>query len=120
MTATGTAFSTSHIALTAVITGLLTVPLTIWLTRTRSWIDILAIALVTAASVFLFRKSANMGQLNDDGLSPFSANDWLAPILTWVFLGIYAALRPPAEPARFAQLRASVTVLSFVVNVVTI
>ncbi len=120
MMATGTAFSTSHIALTAVITGLLTVPLTIWLTKTRSWIDIVAIALVTGASVFLFRKSANMGQLNEDGLSPLSANDWLAPVLTWVFLGIYAALRPPADPAQFARLRATVTILSFVVNVVTI
>jgi len=120
MIATGTTFSVTHIALTAVITGLLAIPLAYWLLRPRSWVDIIAIAVVTAASVFVWRKSANMGQLNDDGLSPLSANDWLAPVLTWVFLGIYAAFRPPAEPTRFARLRALLTVLSFLVNVVTI
>jgi hypothetical protein len=113
-------FSTGHIALTAVITGLLAIPLSYWLLRPRNWIDVLAIALVTAASVFLWRKSANMGQLNDDGLSPLSANDWLAPVLTYVFLGVYAALRPPADPQRFGRLRALLTVVSLVVNVATI
>ena len=38
------------------------------------WVDIVAIPLVVAASVFLWRKSANMGPLNDDRFSPFSAN----------------------------------------------
>jgi hypothetical protein len=113
-------FSTAHIALTAVVTGLLAIPLTYWLLRPRHWIDVAAIALVTAASVFLWRKSANMGQLNDDGLSPLSANDWLAPVLTYVFLGVYAAFRPPADPQRFGRLRALLTVVSLVVNVATI
>jgi hypothetical protein len=113
-------FSTAHIALTSAIAGLIAVPLTYWLLRPRNWIDIMAIALVTAASVFLWRKSANMGQLNDDGLNPFSANDWLAPVLTYVFLGIYAAFRPPADPQRFGRLRALLTIASLVVNVVTI
>ena len=120
MIATGTAFSATHIALTAALTGLLAAPLAYWLLRPRPWVDIVAIPLVVAASVFLWRKSANMGPLNDDGLSPLSANDWLAPVLTYVFLGVFAALRPPAEPSRFGRLRALVTLLSFVVNVVTI
>jgi hypothetical protein len=80
----------------------------------------LAVALVTAASVFLWRASANMPQLNEDGLPGFSANDWLAPVLTYVFLGVYATLRPPVEPARFARLWAVLTLVSLVVNVVTI
>ncbi len=113
-------FSTAHIALTAAITGLCSIPLTYWLLRPRTWIDVVAIALVTAASVFLWRKSANMGQLNDDGLSPLSANDWLAPVLTYVFLGVYAALRQPADLQRFGRLRAVLTIVSLVVNVVTI
>jgi membrane protein implicated in regulation of membrane protease activity len=75
LVATGTAFSTTHIALTAALTGVLAIPLAYWLLRPRSWIDIVAIAVVTAASVFLWRKSAKMGQLNDDGLNPLSAND---------------------------------------------
>jgi hypothetical protein len=115
-----TTFSTAHISLTAAVTGLIALPLTYWLLRPRSWIEAGAVALVAAASVFLFRKSANMGQLNDDGLSPFSANDWLAPVLTYVSLGIYAAIRPPADPVRFGRLRALLTAVSFVVNVVTI
>ena len=83
-------FSTSHIALTAGITGFFSIPLTYWLLRPRNWIDVVGIAVVTAASVFLWRKSANMAQLNDDGLSPLSANDWLGPVLTYVFLGVNA------------------------------
>jgi hypothetical protein len=80
----------------------------------------LGATVVAAASVFLFRTSANMRQLNNDGLPPLSANDWLTPVLTYVLLGVYAALRPPADPAGFASLRAVLTVLSCVVNVVTI
>ena len=114
------AFSTSHIALTAGITGFFSIPLTYWLLRPRNWMDVVGIAVVTAASVFLWRKSANMAQLNDDGLSPLSANDWLAPVLTYVFLGVYAALRPPGDAQRFGRLRALLTILSLVVNVVTI
>jgi len=94
MIATMVTFSTNHIALTAGVTGLISLPLAYSMLRPRSWVDAMAVALVTAASVFVFRKSANLGQLNDDGLSPFSANDWLAPVLTYVFLGVYAALRP--------------------------
>jgi hypothetical protein len=102
------------------VTGLISLPLAYWLLRPRSWLNTLLLALVTAASVFLWRKSANMGQLNDDGLPGFSANDWLAPMITYVFLGVYAAFRPPAEPRRFARLRALLTVVSLAVNVVTI
>ena len=118
--ATMTTFSTAHIGLTAAVTGVISLPLAYWLLRPRSWLEAATVALVAAASVFLWRKSANMGQLNDDGLAPLSANDWLAPVLTYVFLGIYAALRPPAEPTRFGRLRALLTAVSFVVNVVTI
>jgi hypothetical protein len=50
----------------------------------------------------------------------FSANDLLAPAMTYVLLGIYASLRPPRDPVRFAVLRALITRISLVVNVVTI
>jgi hypothetical protein len=39
-------------------------------------------------AVFLLRKSENMAQLNNDGLSGFSADDWLAPTVTWVALAV--------------------------------
>jgi hypothetical protein len=76
--------------------------------------------LLSGMSVFLWRVSANMPQLNADGLPGFSANDWLAPVLTYVFLGAYAQLRPPADPRRYGQARALATIASLVVNVVTI
>ena len=110
MIATGTSFSVTHIALTAGLTGLLAAPLAYWLLR-HHWTEVVAIAIVTAASVLLWRKSANMGQLNDDGLNSLSANDWLAPVVTYVFLSVYGALRRPADAARFARLKALVTIL---------
>lgn len=113
-------FGADHIALTAVITGVLTLVAAVWRLPRGAWLDTAAVAVLAAASVFLFRISANMPQLNDDGLPGFSANDWLAPVATFVFLSVYADLRQPANPRRFAQVRALATVISLVVNVVTI
>lgn len=80
-------------------------------------------AVLSGTSVLLWRWSANMPQLNDDGLpgfSGFSANDWAAPVLTYLFLSLYTDLRPPANRDRYNQIRALATVASLVVNVVTI
>jgi hypothetical protein len=65
-------------------------------------------------------KSANMPQLNSDGLSGFSVNDWLAPTVTWVVLGIYGALRPASEPRPYQQARAAATAIALAINVLTI
>ena len=70
--------------------------------------------------MFLLRKSANMPQLNNDGLSGFSANDWLAPTVTYVVLGIYGAVRRPTEPRRYQQARAAATAIALAINVLTI
>lgn len=61
-----------------------------------------------------------MGVLNDDGLPGVSANDLAAPVLVFVVLTIYSDLRAPAEHHRFRQVRALATLLTVVVNVVTI
>ena len=115
-------FGTVHILLTAAITGVVALAIGFWrLPRTRTrWLDILAVAVLSAAAVFLWRLSANMPQLNDDGLPLFSANDWAAPALTYLVLSGYADLRPPADPARFRQVRALVTLVALAVNVITI
>ena len=76
--------------------------------------------MLSAAAVLLLRKSANMPQLNDDGLSGFSANDWLAPTVTYVVLGVYGAVRAPTEPRRYQQARAAATAVALAVNVLTI
>lgn len=118
--AAGPVFSHAHILLTAAITAAITLPLTLARLGRRAWIDALGLSLAAGASVWLWRTSANMPQLNDDGLPGFSANDWLAPVLTYVFLSLYAALRPPADRHRFDQVRALAVLVCLTVNVVTI
>lgn len=114
-------FSTSHIALTGALSGLLAGAVALWWLRDqRRILDAALIAVVVAAAVFLYRKSANMPALNDDGLSGFSANDWLAPTLSFVALGLYGAARRPLEERRFQQVRAMATLIALAVNVLTI
>jgi len=67
--------------------------------RRSGLLESLAIGVLAAAAVFLWRKSANMPQLNTDGLQGFSANDWLAPVITFVVLSLYGAVRRPGRSA---------------------
>jgi hypothetical protein len=114
-------FSRAHIALTAVTTGVIVFGFAIWRLRGhRAWIAQVTIAVLVTAAVFLWRASANMPQLNRDGLSGYSANDWLAPVITFVVLSVYADLFPPSDERRFAQVRAAATITAFAVNVITI
>jgi hypothetical protein len=118
---TAAGFGTAHIAATAAITGAVAlVACVLVLGRRNALAESVAIAILSAGAVFLWRKSANMPQLNNDGLSPFSANDWLAPTLTYVVLGLYASVRRPGNDRRFGQARALAVLAAFVVNVVTI
>jgi hypothetical protein len=119
--ATAAVFGTAHIAATAAITGAVALVASLLLLGGRGGLfESLAIAVLSVGAVFLWRKSANMPQLNNDGLSPFSANDWLAPTLTWVVLGMYASVRRPGNERRFAQARTIAVLAAFAVNVVTI
>ena len=116
----GQVFSHAHIAVTAAITGLLALAAAWWRLPRRTWAGTAAIAVLSAASVYLWRASANMPQLNSDGLPGLSANDWLAPAITYLFLGVYAQARPPADARRYGQVRALATIASLAVNVITI
>src|SRR6516164_951484 len=103
-------FTRAHIAVTAGITGVMVFGFAWWrLEGRRAWIERVVMAVLAAAAVFLWRVSANMPQLNRDGLSGYSANDWLAPVVTFVVLSVYADLFPPENPRRFAQVRAAAT-----------
>lgn len=113
-------FSNAHILLTAGVTAVLTLAAAAWRLGRDAWVDAAGIAVAAGASVFLFRASANMPQLNADGISGFSANDWLAPAMTFVFVTLYAAARPHPDPRRFQQTRALAVVISLAVNVITI
>jgi hypothetical protein len=115
-----TQFSTAHIAATAATIGVLAIPAAYWLLRPRSPVSITAVCLVAALATFGERLCANMTQLNNDGVPSLSANDLLAPALTYIVLSIYADLFPPPDPARFAKLRALITGIALAVNVLTI
>jgi hypothetical protein len=114
-------FSSSHIALTALICGAVAALLSYLALGRRSVIvECVVIGILSAASVFLWRRSANMPQLNRDGLREFSANDWLAPVVTFVFLTVYGALRRDGEDRAFARAKALAVIAVLVVNVVAI
>jgi hypothetical protein len=114
-------FSSTHIALTALVCGIAAALLSYFVLGRRSVVvECAVIGILTAASVFLWRKSANMPQLNRDGLREFSANDWLAPVVTSVFLGVYGAMRHGGEDRAFARARAVAVIAVLVINVVAI
>jgi len=113
-------FTHAHILLTAGVTAVFAGAAAFWRLGRSARLDVLGVALAAGVSVLLWRTSANMPQLNADGLSGFSANDWLAPVVTYVFLSLYAAARPPADARRFEQTRALAVLASLAVNVITI
>jgi hypothetical protein len=113
-------FSLVHILLTAAITSALALIIALWRLPRSAWPDILAVTVLSGAAVLLWRLSANMPALNDDGLPGFSANDWAAPVLTFVFLSLFADLRVPTDPDRYRQARALATLAALAVNVLTI
>jgi hypothetical protein len=57
---------------------------------------------------------------SDDGLPGFSANDWAAPAMTYLFLSGYADMRPPLLDGRYRQFRILATLGALAVNVITI
>jgi hypothetical protein len=111
-------FSAAHILATAALTGLAVAAAGWW--KLRRWPEVAAVFLVSGAAVFLWRLSANMPQLNDDGLQGFSANDWAAPVLVYLSLSVYADLRKPSPEAAFRQVRAVAALAALAINVVTI
>ena len=80
----------------------------------------IVVAVVVGLSILAWRLSGNIAELNEDPIGALSPNDWLCPVVTYMFLGIYAAFRPPRSPAGWPRLRALLTIGSFLVNVVTI
>jgi hypothetical protein len=111
-------FSAAHILATAAITGLAAAAAAWW--KLRRWPDVAAVFLVSGAAVFLWRISANMPQLNADGLPGFSANDWAAPVLAYLSLSVYADLRNPSPESAFRQVRALAALACLAINVITI
>jgi hypothetical protein len=119
--ATADVFNRGQFAFTAGCTTVIVFGFAIWrLSGQRAWLIRVVVALLAGGAVYLWRASANMPQLNRDGISGYSANDWLAPVVTFVVLTVYADLFPPANARRYGQLRAAATLTAFAVNVITI
>src|SRR6266849_6005453 len=123
MSTSASVFPLGHIALTAAITAgialLVLVALRIRF-KVYSLVDCLLVAVVVGCSVLLWREAGNTGALNTDPIPGVSPNDVLCPLVSYLFIGFYAAFRRPADTVRFEQARVLLTLVSFVVNVVTI
>ncbi len=111
-------FTTAHIVIVGVVSGVLGGLATWWLTRRPA--EGAIGGLLGFAATTLWRKSANLPQLNADGLPGFSANDWLAPMLTYIVFRCYALAWPRADTPAFRQATVAATALALAVNVIGI
>ncbi len=80
----------------------------------------LVASVVVGLSILAWRLSGNIPELNDDPIGALSPNDWLCPVVTYVFLGVYGAFGLPASLSGWQRSRAALAIVSFAVNVVTI
>ena len=83
-------------------------------------VDAVLTAVVVGISILLWREAGNTPMLNDDPIPVVSPNDVLCPVVTYVCLGVMAAFRSNMQGFHWARVRALLTLVSLVVNVVTI
>jgi hypothetical protein len=123
MSTSPSVFPFAHIALTAAITAGAALLVLVALRahfKALPLVDCLLVAVVVGISVLVWRSAGNTGALNNDPIPPVSPNDVLCPLVTYLFIGFYAAFRRPADAIHFEQARVLLTLVSFIVNVVTI
>src|SRR5689334_17623027 len=82
--------------------------------------DVLVPALLVGLSILIWRTVGNLAQLNDDRIPGASPNDLLCPVMTYSLLGCYGGIRSPVDMRRWERVRAALTIVSLLVNVVTI
>jgi len=107
MSTSPSVFPLAHIALTAAITaGVALLVLVILHTRFKglALLDGLLVSLVAGVSVLVWRSAGNTGALNNDSIPAVSPNDVLCPLVTYLFIGFYAAFRRPLDATRFEQV----------------
>jgi hypothetical protein len=122
-------FPAWHIALTSLITAVLTAALagaTLVLRRSKGALnqgagqvlDALVIGLAAGLGVLLWRLGANIPALNDDPIPGVSPADVLSGPVTFVAIGVYTGLR--GASARWSSAQALAAVVALLVNIVTI
>ena len=118
-------FSLAQIALSAavgLVASLVVVVVYDRATRTppRSWTETFGLTIVVGLSILVWRAAGNSAALNADAIPVVSANDVLCPVLTYVSLELYAGFGHLAQRSDWPRIRALLTVVSLVVNIVTI
>ena len=117
-------FSHTQIAISAVVglvaSAIVVVAYARWTRKPVSLTDTLLISVTVGVSILLWREAGNTTALNDDPIPVVSPNDVLSPVLTYVSLGLLAAFRSSVRTSQWPRLRAVLTLLSLVVNIVTI
>ena len=122
-------FPTWHIALTSLITAVLTAALagaTIVLRRSEQLpvpragqiLDALVIGLAAGLGILLWRLGANTPTLNDDPIPGVSPADVLSGPVAFVAIGVYTGLRGASE--RWASAQALAALVALAVNIITI
>jgi hypothetical protein len=122
-------FPAWHIALTSLITAILTAALAgaIMVLRRSpgasghhavQLLDGLMIGLAAGLGVLLWRLGANIPALNDDPIPGLSPADVLSGPVAFVAVGVYTGLRGASE--RWASAQALAALVALVVNIVTI
>jgi hypothetical protein len=112
-----------YIALTAATTSIISFIVLLFLqrrTQALSFQTILWLSLLAGLSVLFWRSASNVAQLDNDPIPPFSTNDLICPIVTYIVLELAAACLHPIEGEHWEKTRASLTLVSFLVNVLVI
>src|SRR4051812_49696160 len=88
-------FTTLHIVATAALTTVVALIVGMWRLPRERWLDTIAAAVLAGAAGALWRFSADMPPLNEEGVPRFFAHEWAAPPMTYPFLRGYAEFPPP-------------------------
>jgi hypothetical protein len=117
-------FSVTQVAVSTIVGAVLAYVVVLGYARRSGMqittVDGLLIAATVGLSILIWREAGNTPSLNDDPIPVVSPNDVLAPVLTYVSLGILAAFRSSIGGSAWPRLRGLLTLLSLLVNVVTI
>ena len=117
-------FSLTQVLISTAVGGVLAFIVVVayarWAKISITMVDSVLIATTVAFSILLWREAGNAPSLNDDPIPVVSPNDVLCPVITYVCLGMLGAFRTSIAGPHWPRLRAVLTLLSLVVNVVTI
>jgi hypothetical protein len=108
------------VSLTAGIAALLSLVVLRWRFRSISLREAVLMAVLVGVSVMAWRLSGNVSVLNDDPIGGLSPNDFICPVVSYVFLSLYLDMRQPVEVSTWIRARAWLTLIVFLVNVFTI